>query len=87
MKRKLNSDGQQFHQYQQNVQSALTFTHWTQIKNNHDICSQQFHQYQQNEQSPLTFTHWTQNKNRLRHMTLDIQVMAWDRHKHYITIT
>jgi hypothetical protein len=36
----LNSDGQQFHQYQQNKQSPP----------NSD--SQQFHQYQQNKQSP-----------------------------------
>jgi hypothetical protein len=28
----LNSDGQQFHQYQQNEQSLLTLTHWTQKK-------------------------------------------------------
>jgi hypothetical protein len=37
----LNSDGQQFHQYQQHEQSPL----------NSD--GQQFHQYQQHEQSPL----------------------------------
>jgi hypothetical protein len=30
------SDGQQFHQYQQNELSPLTLTHWTQ-KNDHDI--------------------------------------------------
>ena len=36
---------------------------------------QQFHLYQQNEQSPLTSSHWT--KLRLRHMTLEIQVMAY----------
>ena len=27
-KERLNSDGQQFHQYQQNEQPPLTFTHW-----------------------------------------------------------
>jgi hypothetical protein len=32
MKRKFKSDGQQFHQYQQNKQSSLTLTHWTQKK-------------------------------------------------------
>jgi hypothetical protein len=30
MKQSLNSDGQQFHQYQQNEQSTLTFTRRTQ---------------------------------------------------------
>ena len=30
MKWNLNRDGQQFHQYQQNVQSPLTLTHWRQ---------------------------------------------------------
>ena len=40
-KESLNSNGQQFHQYQQDEQSPL----------NSD--GQQFHQYQQNEQSPL----------------------------------
>jgi len=29
-KESLNSDGQQFHQYQQNKQSPLIVTHWTQ---------------------------------------------------------
>ena len=47
-KESLNSDGQQFHQYQENKQSPL----------NSD--GQQFHQYQENKQSPLISTHWTQ---------------------------
>jgi len=34
-----------------------------------------------NEQSPLTLTHWTQK--RLRHMTLEIQVLAWDNNKNF----
>ena len=34
MKRSLNSDGQQFHQYQQNIQSPLILTHWIPNKNN-----------------------------------------------------
>ena len=38
----------------------------------------QFHQYQQNEQSPLTSN--LQTYKRLRRMTLEIQVLAWDRH-------
>ena len=36
---------------------------------------QQFHQYQQNKQSPLT-----EHKKQTRHMMLEIQVLAWDRH-------
>jgi len=42
--KRINSDGQQFHRYQQNEQSPLTLTHWTK---NED--GQQFNQYQQNE--------------------------------------
>ena len=42
----------------------------------------QFHQYQQNEQSPLSLAHWTQK--RPWHMTLEIQILAWDRHKNVI---
>jgi hypothetical protein len=41
--------------------------------------SQQFLQYQQNEQSPLTITHWIQK--RPQHMMLEIQFLAWERHK------
>jgi len=40
---------------------------------------QQFHHYEQNEQSPLTSTHWTTTKI-TRHMTLEIQILIWDRH-------
>jgi len=40
----------------------------------------QFHQYQQNEQSPLFFAGLTQKKK--QHMTLEIQILAWDRYKH-----
>ena len=29
-------------------------------------------------QSPLILTHWTQKRQ--QHMTLEIQVLAWDRH-------
>jgi uncharacterized protein YifE (UPF0438 family) len=51
----LNSDDQQFHQYQQNKQSPL------------NTDDQQFHQYQQNKQSPLNsdgqqFHQYQQNK-------------------------
>jgi hypothetical protein len=34
---------------------------------------------QQNKHLSLTLTHWTQK--RPRHMTLEIQVLAWDWHK------
>jgi len=38
-------------------------------------------QYQQNEQAPLIISELTEHKNRPRHMTLEIQVLASDRHK------
>ena len=48
-KESLNSDGQQFYQYQQNKQSPLTYRKFT------SHCDGQlFYQYQQNKQSPLT---------------------------------
>ena len=50
MKKNLNSDGQQFLQYQHNEQSPLK-------KEGLNSDSQQFHQYQHNEQSALTSTH------------------------------
>ena len=37
MKRSWNSDGQQFHQYQQNEQSPLTLTHYTKKPLTYDI--------------------------------------------------
>jgi hypothetical protein len=43
---KTHSDGQQFHQYQQNKQPPLSND------------GQQFHQYQQNEQPPLSNDGW-----------------------------
>ena len=45
-KESLNSDGQQFYQYQQNQQSPP--------KESLNSDGQQFYQYQQNQQSPLT---------------------------------
>ena len=33
----LNSDGHQFHQYQQNEQSPLILTHWTQYPTTYDV--------------------------------------------------
>ena len=42
-----------------------------------------FHQYQQNEQSPLILTELTETQKRSRYIiTFEIQVLAWDRHKH-----
>ena len=34
-KESLNSNGEQFHQYQQNKQSSFTWTHWTQKRPQH----------------------------------------------------
>ena len=66
-KESLNSDGHQFHQYQQNKQylSPNNKQWWSSIPpistNNHlspkeslNSDGHQFHQYQQNKQSPLT---------------------------------
>ena len=47
-KESLNSDGQQFYQYQQNKQSPLTYRKFI------NCDGQLFYQYQQNKQSPLT---------------------------------
>ena len=49
------SDGQQFHQYQQNKRKALTVmannsTNINKTKESLNIDGQQFHQYQQNKQ-------------------------------------
>ena len=41
----------------------------------------QFHQDQQNEQSPLILSELTEHKKKPRYMMLEIQVLAWDRHK------
>ena len=37
---------------------------------------QKFHQYQQNDQSPSLTEHTK------RHMTLEIQILIWEKHKH-----
>ena len=52
-KESLNSDGQQFHQYQQNKQSPLAKESLNSDKESLNSDGQQFHQYQQNKQSPL----------------------------------
>jgi glycine cleavage system regulatory protein len=41
----------------------------------------QFNKYQQKEQLPLILTKLTEHLKRPRHMTLEIQVLALDRHK------
>ena len=41
----------------------------------------QFYKYQQNEQSPLILTELTSTKKNPRQMTMEIQILAWDRHK------
>ena len=38
-------------------------------------------QYQWNEQPPFTLIHWTQKRGEQQHMTFEIQVLTWDRHK------
>ena len=74
------SDGQQFHQYQQKEQPPLTGQqfHQYQQKEQPPLTGQQFHQYQQKEQPPLTSNNWRQEKP--KHMALEIQVLASDRH-------
>jgi hypothetical protein len=47
-----------------------------------DSVGHRFYQYQQNEQSPLILTKLTEHKKEPRDMTLEIQGMSWDRHKH-----
>ena len=49
-KESLNSDGQQFHQYQQNSTQNNCLSPEERL----NCDGQQFHQYQQNEQLPLT---------------------------------
>jgi hypothetical protein len=45
----------------------------------YDKMVKNFTKYQQNEQSPLNLAHWTQRRQ--RYMTLEIQVLAWDRYQ------
>ena len=72
-KESLNSDGEHFHQYQQNKESLNSDgEHFHQYQQNHN--------HQQKEQLPLTSTHWTY-KNNTTSFDLEIQVLAWDRHK------
>ena len=61
----------------QSVSLEVEWSNYTH-KEHFNIDGRQFHQYQQSEQSPLTLTHWTQK--RLRHMTLEIQVLTWGMH-------
>ena len=46
----------------------------------------QFHQDQQNEQSPLILSELTEHKKKPRYMMLEIQVLAWDRHKDVVVL-
>jgi hypothetical protein len=52
------------------------------MKRNSD--GHQFHQYQQNEQSLLILIKLAEHKKRPQHMTLEIQVLAWDRHNNVV---
>jgi len=55
--------------------SHLIFASWKWCLNRN---GHQFNHYQQNKQSPLlNWTYWTQK--RPRHMTLEIQILAWVR--------
>ena len=45
---------------------------------------QQFHQYQQMEQLPFYTTYWAYKIPRL--MMLEIQMVAWDRHKNVTVV-
>jgi hypothetical protein len=49
---------------------------WWKESLNSDV--QQFRQYKQNKYPPLTLNHWTWK--RPWHMTLNIQVLSWDRY-------
>jgi hypothetical protein len=42
---------------------------------------QQFRQHQQNLKQPLILAHRVPKTKRTRHMMLETQVMAWNRHK------
>ena len=57
---------------------------WKESLNSDD----QFHQYmhQQNEQSPQILTELIKHKQVQRHMTLEIQVLVWDRQKDVLGI-
>jgi hypothetical protein len=56
-KESLNSDGQQFHQYEQNEQSAFILTEFTEHKNMFTNDGQEIHQYQQIKKPHLILTH------------------------------
>ena len=45
----------------------------------------QFHQYQQKEQLPLIGTKLT-TQIYPRHMMLEIQILAWDKHTHMVVL-
>ena len=70
----LNSDGHQFHQYQQNEQSPLTYRKFKQWWSSIPPIS---------TKQTITFhLNWTpQTQKRPWHMTLKIQVLSWNRHK------
>ena len=83
-KESLNSDGQQFYQYQQNKESLNSdgqqFHQYQQNKESLNSDGQQFYQYQQKELSPLILTHWTQKGQRC--MMLEILLLVWKTQKY-----
>jgi len=46
----------------------------------------QFHQFQENENPPVTSNYWTQKRPRHIYMTLEIQCLAWNRHKNVVEL-
>ena len=65
------------------VKNIVTYAQVCQViikKQSLNSDGQQFHQYQQNEWLPLIYSHWKQK--RPWNITLEIQVLARDRHKY-----
>ena len=58
---------------------AFPLWYWPWSKYGHNHCHQ-FNQYKQNEQSSLILPELNKPKKSPRHMTLEIKVLAWDRH-------
>ena len=57
----------------QKAEKTINYKLW---KNSLKSDGQQYHSYQQNQYSYVTLTHWTQKY----HISLEIQVLSWDKH-------
>ena len=55
-KESLNSDGQQFHQYQQSKQLPLISNHWTEIRRWHTVMEIQVHAWDWHKNTKYFFT-------------------------------